>query len=264
MKPLYKWSGGKRNEIKLFKDFYPDNFSTYVEPFFGAGAVFFDLNFDRNVINDIHPESINFLNEIKLGNGKEIHSLMSKFNNDEETYYFVRDKFVPSNNTEKAFVFFYLRKTCFRGMLRYNSSGKFNIPFGRYKGFSYDELLDEEYHEILSKTEIYNKDYKEIFETYNSEDNFFFLDPPYDSPFTDYGYCKFDRENQIELSDVFKRTRNKCLMIISETDFIRELYDGYIVGAYDKKYAFKIYDGRVGDEIDKQHLIIANYEIKNK
>jgi DNA adenine methylase len=48
-------------------------------------------------------------------------------------------------------------------------------------------------------------------------------------------------------------------MIIGKTKFIEEQYNGYIVGEYDKKYKFKIYDGRVGDEINTKHLIIKNY-----
>ena len=61
LKPLCKWSGGKRDEIKTFKQFYPKNFKRFIEPFVGGGAVYFDLNFDgENVINDIHPDLINF------------------------------------------------------------------------------------------------------------------------------------------------------------------------------------------------------------
>ena len=57
----------------------------------------------------------------------------------------------------------------------------------------------------------------------------------------------------------FKNTNIKCLMIIGKTDFICDLYKDYIVGEYDKAYKFKIYGGRVGDEINKKHLIIKNY-----
>ena len=84
MLPLYKWSGGKRNEIKLFKEFYPKNYELYIEPFFGAGAVYFELLPEKAIINDIHPESINFLNQIKNGKAKEIYDLMSEFPNDEK------------------------------------------------------------------------------------------------------------------------------------------------------------------------------------
>jgi DNA adenine methylase len=260
MKPMIKWSGGKTREIVNFKEFYPEGFARYVEPFVGGGAVFFDLNFEKdNVINDIHPDLINFYNQIKLGNGKAIYDYMENHLNDEEVYYFVRDEFEPKNDIEKAFQFYYLRKTCYRGMLRYNKKGKFNIPFGRYKTMNYSDLLDEDYKKLLERTEIYNTSFEDIFDKYNGEENFFFLDPPYDSVFTDYGYCKYDRENHLQLHEKFINTKSKCLMVIGETEFITELYKDYIKDKFHKKYSFKIHSGRVGNEIDNYHLIITNY-----
>ena len=87
-----------------------------------------------------------------------------------------------------------------------------------------------------------------------------FLDSPYDSEFTYYGYCKFGKEEQTKLSNLFKQTKIRCLMIIGKTKFIEDLYKDYIVGEYDKKYKFKLYSGRVGDEINTKHLIIKNYK----
>ena len=86
-----------------------------------------------------------------------------------------------------------------------------------------------------------------------------FLDPPYDSEFTDYGYCKFGKEEHKKLADLFKSTSIKCLLVIGKTDFIVSLYKDYIVDEYDKKYRFKLHSGRVGDEINTKHLIIKNY-----
>lgn len=259
MKPIVKWSGGKAKEIKMFKEYYPKNFKRFIEPFVGGGAVFFDLENDNNVINDVHNDLINFYNQIKNGHSLDIYNLMSSYENNEKDYYFLRDKFTPSNDIERAFVFFYLRKTCFRGMLRYNKKGKFNVPFGRYKTYDFEILKDKRYENILKNTEILSVDFSNIFYAYNSEENFVFLDPPYDSTFTDYGYCIYDKNKHIELAEIFKSTKNKCLMVIGETDFIKDLYKDYIVNRYHKKYAFKIYDRRVGNEIDNHHLIIKNY-----
>ena len=83
-----------------------------------------------------------------------------------------------------------------------------------------------------------------------------FLDPPYDSEFTDYGYCSFGKEEHEKLAECFKNTKIKCLMIIGKTDFISNLYKDYIVDEYDKKYRFKLHSGRVGNEINTKHLII--------
>jgi DNA adenine methylase len=87
-----------------------------------------------------------------------------------------------------------------------------------------------------------------------------FLDPPYDSEFNDYGFDDFNRQSQVELSEIFKTTQNKCMVVLGGSSFIRELYDGYIVHEYPKNYAFKIYGGRVGSEINVNHLVICNYE----
>ena len=89
--------------------------------------------------------------------------------------------------------------------------------------------------------------------------NFMFLDPPYDSKFTNYGYCKFGKEEHEKLAECFKKTKIRCLMIIGKTELISNLYSDYIVDEYDKKYRFKLHSGRVGNEIDTKHLIIKNY-----
>jgi DNA adenine methylase len=144
-------------------------------------------------------------------------------------------------------------------MLRYNKNGKFNIPFGRYKTINYEALNNKDYETLLSRTQILCKSFEYIFENYNDENNFMFLDPPYDSEFTDYGYCQFGKKEQEKLAKLFKETKIKCLMVIGKTTFIQELYKDYIVDEYDKNYRFKLYDGRVGDEINTKHLVIKNY-----
>lgn len=269
MKPLCKWSGGKRNEIPNFSSYYPKNYTTYIEPFIGGGAVYFDLNFkEKNVINDVHPDLINFYKMIAEGHSNEIYNLVKSWGISEKDYYWVRgggkrckdgNCFTPQNNIEKAAQFYYLRKTCFRGMIRYNSDGEFNIPYGKYKTVDFEDLKKVEYQNLLMRTEVNLGNYKNIFERYNSSENFVFLDPPYDSEFNDYGFDDFNQQSQRELAEIFKTTKNKCMMIIAETPLIRELYNDYIVQTYPKKYSFKIYGGRVGNEIDKNHLIILNY-----
>jgi DNA adenine methylase len=178
---------------------------------------------------------------------------MEQTPNNEASYYNVRDIMLVNDTLTSAQRFYYQRKTCFRGMSRYNKNGKFNIPFGRYKTINYETLKNKNYETLLSRTHILCKSFEYIFENYNDEN------PPYDSEFTDYGYCQFDRKEQEKLAKCFKETQIKCLMIIGKTAFIQELYKDYIVDEYDKQYRFKLYDGRVGDEINTKHLIIKNY-----
>jgi DNA adenine methylase len=259
LKPLIKWSGGKSDEIKMFEKYFPENYSRYIEPFVGGGSVYFYLNPINAVISDVHTELIDLYKSIGNGKNQEIYEFMKQTPNDENTYYKVRDEMEINDELDIAKRFYYQRKTCFRGMLRYNKNGKFNIPFGRYKSINYSELINQDYETLLGRTEILNKGFDYIFENYNDENNFMFLDPPYDSEFTDYGYCQFGKEEQKKLALLFKNTKIKCLMIIGKTKFIEELYNGYIVAEYDKKYRFKLYDNRIGDEINTKHLIIKNY-----
>jgi DNA adenine methylase len=155
LKPLFKWSGGKHDELNNIVKHIPDNYDRYVEPFVGGGSLFFHLYpIDKNpVINDIHNELIMFYKKMK-SNPHDIYEFMEQHPNNEEEYYIVRD--LP----ESAERFYYLRKTCYRGMLRYNTKQKFNIPYGRYKTCNFSQLEIPEYKKLLSKTKILNTDSK--------------------------------------------------------------------------------------------------------
>lgn len=260
LKPIIKWSGGKSDEIKKFESHLPNEYNTYIEPFIGGGALFFKLNPKKAVINDVHKELIDFYNAIKNGKSKDIYEFMKEHPNNEEEYYKVRDELNINDYLDNAKRFYYLRKTCYRGMLRYNKKGKFNIPFGRYKTYNYEDLMNKDYEDLMKRTEIHNSSFEDIFKKYNKSKNFMFLDPPYDSEFTDYGYCSFGKDEHKKLAKCFKKTKIKCLMVIGKTEFIEKLYDGYIVDEYDKNYRFKLHSGRVGNEINTKHLVIKNYK----
>jgi len=259
LKPIVKWSGGKKDELTKILPHIPVEYNTYLEPFIGRGALYFHLNPNKAVINDVHKELIDFYQSIKNGDSNKIYEFMKEHPNNEETYYKVR-AYKSNECLENAKRFYYLRKTCFRGMLRYNKKGEFNIPFGRYKTYNFEDIKNIKYEQLLKRTDIFNKDFEYIFENFNDENNFMFLDPPYDSEFTDYGYCSFGKDEHLKLAKCFKETKIKCLMIIGKTQFINDLYKDYIVEEYDKKYRFKLHSGRIGDEINTKHLVIKNYK----
>jgi len=258
LKPLYKWPGGKAREIPIIEKHLPENFEVYIEPFFGGGALFFHLEHSNNVINELNSEVTNFLNLIKQGRGREIHNALSLLSNTEKAFYDVR-AWEPEDDLDKAVRFYYMRKTCFRGMMRYNSSGGFNVPYGNYKTYKFDELLEKSYNELLQSTTILNGDYKKVFDTYDDENAFCFLDPPYHNVFSNYTSDGFDDEEHVKLADCFKASEMKCLMIIGKTDLIEKLYKGYIVEEYGKKYSITRTTKEkktVGESI---HLVVRNY-----
>lgn len=260
MKPFIKWSGGKSDEIDLFQKHIPTDYDLYLEAFIGGGAVFFHMEPQHAVISDVHPELIDLYKSIQQGHSKEIYDFMETHPNTEDTYYHVRDKMTIQTPLDNVKRFYYLRKTCYRGMMRYNRNGGFNIPFGRYKKINYSDLNDPKYAQLLQRTEVSCCDFSTIFQKYNDRRYFMFLDPPYDSTFTDYGYCQFGEKEHRQLVECISNTKTRCLMVIGKTPLIEELYGDMIVEEYPKKYRFKLHSGRIDDKINTTHVVIKNYD----
>lgn len=164
----------------------------------------------------------------------------------------------------QAAVFFFIREYCYSSMFRYNRKGEFNVPYG---GISYnrkdfqkkvDHLLSDEIAAKLCSAEISCEDFETFINRLNlTEDDYIFLDPPYDTDFSTYAQNKFGREEQKRLCECLKRTPAKILLIIKNTDFIYNLYkDDFKITSFDKKYmvSFKNRNDR-----DTEHLIITNY-----
>lgn len=130
-------------------------------------------------------------------------------------------------------------------MFRYNAKGEFNVPYG---GISYnrkdfqkkiDYLFSKEITSKLADTDIYCEDFETFIKSLNlTEDDFIFLDPPYDSRFSTYAQNKFGQEEQIRLCECLKKTPAKILLIIKNTDLIFDLYNNkyFEMTSFDKKY----------------------------
>lgn len=286
MKPLLKYRGGKSREIKEFIHFLPKHYDRYVEPFAGGASLFFYLEPSRAIINDINPQLIDFYTSVRDNYDQlkaELSGLECEYrsnqceyenakksapstdcsvkNKNEALYYRIRDMY--NNKIEKehldATLYYFINKLSFSGMLRFNSKGEYNVPFGRYKNFN-TEPISKDCQRLLQRTEILQLDYSEIFKRC-TEDDFVFLDPPYDCIFTDYGNIHqddFSRESHIILANEFKKLPARTMMIIGKTDFIEELYQPYIMGQYSKQYAVNI---RNRFKSKSEHLIITNYDI---
>lgn len=178
----------------------------------------------------------------------------------EPLYYQIRDMF--NDLTEKkysdALLYFFINKTAYSGMIRYNAKGEFNVPYGRYAKLN-TSLVTKSHSKLLANTEIYNLDYSEIFKMTTKED-FMFLDPPYDCIFSDYGNVEhkdgFDERNHIELANLYKRLKCKALMVIGRTPLTEKLYGDMIVDEYGKSYAVNI---RNRFKSEANHILISNH-----
>ncbi|MBT7558185.1 DNA adenine methylase [Candidatus Woesearchaeota archaeon] len=238
-KPFVKWVGGKRQLLKQFKlmDLYPPkgfnpSKAKYFEPFVGGGAVFFDLLPQKAVLSDLNNELVTTYNVIKNDVEKLIKSLKKyKYNKD---YFLKIRKKDPEklSDIERASRFIYLNKTCFNGMYRVNSSGKFNVPFGNQKN---PLICDEEnllkVKSALKNVKIIKQDYKQVLKSAKKGD-FVYFDPPYypinrTSSFTGYTANGFFEKEQEELRDAYFELHKKgCFVMLSNsnTEFIDKLY----------------------------------------
>jgi DNA adenine methylase len=243
IKPYLKWAGGKRQLLSEIKKYFPGDISscTYYEPFLGAGAVFFDLQPKKAVINDSNTQLILTYTTIKE-NVEKLISLLKKYKNknDEEYFYEMRNldrdiaRFSKLTDVEKAARIIFLNKTCFNGLYRVNSQGLFNVPYGRYKNPAIcEEIVLRQISSYLNTNDIAitNNDFEYAVMPADKE-SFIYFDPPYHSPdkthFTGYHAGGFDEKEQRRLRDVMIKMTNrgvKCLLSNSDTEYIRELYD---------------------------------------
>lgn len=164
----------------------------------------------------------------------------------------------------RAAVFFFVREYCYSSMFRYNANGEFNVPYG---GISYnrkdfgkkiDYLLSEEVNAKLRGADIHCEDFEVFLENLQlTEEDFIFLDPPYDSDFSTYAQNEFGRAEQKRLCECLKRTKAKILLVIKNTDFIYNLYkDDFHITSFDKKYMVSFMNR---NDRKAEHLVITNY-----
>lgn len=209
--PVVKWVGGKRQILDEIIPHIPQKFSTYYEPFLGGGAVLFELQPKKAIINDINSELINLYHVIKT-NVDELIEDLKKHKNEKDYFYKIRelDRNKECYNSltpiEKASRIIYLNKTCYNGLFRVNRAGQFNTPFGNYKNPNIvNEFTLRAVSKYFNKAQITFtcKDFDEALKGIR-KGAFVYLDPPYDpvsdtSSFTGYDKGGFDRNEQIRL-----------------------------------------------------------------
>lgn len=283
MKPMIKYRGGKSKEIPHIMWHIPRFKGRYIEPFFGGGALYFYLEPREAIINDINTKLMAFYSGVRDDYDNlrieldEIERLYSDNRHDfdvlktlhpnervedrnEELYYHIRDMYngLAEKEYSDALLYYFINKTAYSGMIRYNAKGEFNVPFGRYQNIN-TKLITREHHRLLNRTQLFNCDFEEIFNM-ACEDDFMFLDPPYDCIFSDYGNEEyrdgFTEASHRRLAEAFKNLPCKTLMVIGRTPLTEELYDGYIIENYEKKYAVNI---RNRFKSEATHIIVANY-----
>ncbi len=298
-KPFLKWVGGKRQllsqlDAMLPKELYKENF-TYIEPFVGGGAMYFYMmqkfpNIRKVVINDINKRLIDAYRIIKddveglvliLSNLQNDYMSLKSEESRKEYYLLQRDRFNNSNLDllETTSLLIFLNRTCFNGLYRENSKGKFNVPFGRYANpaICNKEVLYAD-SELLNKKEIVilNGNFTNTFEHLDDKSlNFFYFDPPYrplstTSSFNSFVKEDFNDDSQRELADFCRKLslKDNVLWMLSNADcssknpedtFFETLYEGNDI---QRVYATRAVNANPNKRGKLTELLIRNYTTK--
>ncbi len=299
VKPFLKWAGGKTQLLDAFECRFPRELkdrrlSRYVEPFVGGGAVFFAINqkygFETSHICDSNEELILAYRVVKTKVDALIDTLRLLEMNYYETpveerstlFYSIREDFnirrkktdfkhYHSSWIQRTAELIFLNHTCYNGLFRVNSQGRFNVPFGRYKNPGIlDEYTLTEASASLQNTEISTGDFTTC-EKFVDDDTFVYLDPPYrplnrTSKFTSYSKTGFSDADQVRLAEFFKTIDHRgAKVMLSNSDpknedpddsFFDSLYSGYQVDRVPAKRTINCNGERRGDISE---LIITNY-----
>ncbi len=259
MKPFVKWQGGKRRELDHIRPYIPSNVSNIAEPFCGGAAVAFD-NEGIAFLNDSNPNLINLYqvlaNPAHFGYISDyISSLKASPQLLEEKYYAARELINSNEGTgvERAIAFLILRQQCFSGMERYNKSGGFNVPWGRYKSFSCQ--LSIEHHNFLRAATITCGNALDHLDTLPA-DTFVFLDPPY---LDRAGYQDGDGgyDMHAELAVKLQLLDLPFLIVHSDHEFYRMAYENFNITEVPVKYSQQ-WKGRERPDAAVKHLYISN------
>lgn len=272
LSPVVKWVGGKRQLLNDIIPLLPDHFSTYVEPFVGGGALLFEIQPKKAIVNDLNHELINLYKVIK-DNPNELLLLLEEheLNNSEEYFYQIRaldrsKSYDDMSDVEKAARIIYLNKTCYNGLFRVNQSGQFNSPYGKYKNPNIVNkpvvLAMANYFQNNNIT-LLNGDYKMALKKLR-KGAFVYFDPPYmpissSSSFTGYTENGFDKKQQIELKEECDKLNSrgiKFLLSNSDHPFIRDLYKDYEIITVRAKRSINSNSNKRG-EINE--VLVRNY-----
>ncbi len=297
-KPFLKWAGGKRQLIPQLTKLLPNKLYEkdfiYIEPFVGGGAMLFFMlqrfpNIKKVIINDINKKLTDAYRIIKddaEGLVLMLTNLENEYNNlkvedsRKEFYLNQRERFNEANLDllEMTALLIFLNRTCFNGLYRENSKGKFNVPFGRYSNptiCNADVLYADS--ELLNKyeIEILTGDFSNTAQ-YTDEDriSFFYFDPPYrplsaTSSFKSFVKEDFDDDSQRELSNFCRQLalKENVLWMLSNSDcssknpkdtFFEELYKGFDI---QRVFASRSVNANASKRGRLTELLIRNYKL---
>ncbi|HVH29585.1 MAG TPA: Dam family site-specific DNA-(adenine-N6)-methyltransferase [Vicinamibacterales bacterium] len=230
LRPPLKWAGGKRWQVPHLRPLWGAHaHRRLVEPFCGGLAVTLGLMPSRALLNDANPHLINFYRWLQKGFRVDL-----AMENDEAAFYQYRDRFNAlltagqGTSREAAALFYYLNRTGYNGLCRFNSKGGFNVPFGRYARIGYVRDFAH-YRDVLADWVFMCSDLEAVPLEHS---DFVYADPPYDVEFTHYAKDGFTWDDQQRTAEWLARHRGPVVLVNQATNRIEKLYRrlGYDVG----------------------------------
>lgn len=255
VEPILKWAGGKRQILDDIKRRMPASYGSFYEPFFGGGAVFFDIQPSSGRINDMNTRLINFYKVVR-DKPEELIEISKTFKDPEsdpdpnlrynaqnrkgksidEYYYQQRELFNCRPNNEQfdrvkeAALLLYLNRTCYNGLYRENQSGGFNTPIGRYS--NPDWVREEQIRAaspVLEPVSIDNTDFTYLTDHCDKGD-LVYLDSPYKpmsatEDFVEYNADGFGKEDQERLLEFAEKLDNAGVNVVLSNSGV--MYDKY-------------------------------------
>jgi DNA adenine methylase len=222
VRPPLKWAGGKRWQVPHLRPLWePHTQRRIVEPFCGGLAVTLGLLPARALLNDTNPHLINFYRWLQRGLCTTL-----RMENDEGLFYEHRDRFNVllreggAESAEAAALFYYLNRTGFNGLCRFNRQGEFNVPFGRYTRIGYTRDFSE-YQPVFEGWSFRHGDIEAV---PLRKGDFVYADPPYDVEFTQYAKDGFSWEDQKRTAAFLRRHAGPVVLVNQATPRIEKLY----------------------------------------
>lgn len=220
--PPLKWAGGKRWLLPYLRPVWENhNYRRLVEPLCGGMAVSLGLVPERALLNDINKHVIYFYRWLQKG-----FVIESELVNKSDAYYNKRKRFNQlvhkgeSDSKEASEIFYYLNRTGYNGLCRFNRKGEFNVPFGSYKRINYVyEFL--EYQDLFSYWQFESASFMDL---EIEDDDFIYADPPYDVDFRQYSRHGFEWTDQIQLAEWLADHPGPVVLSNQATSRIVKLY----------------------------------------
>jgi len=233
-KPFLKWAGSKYRYLDTILASLPAA-TRLIEPFTGSGAIFINSNYKNYLLAEQNNDLITLFHCLQSEGLQFIdycEQLFSNYNNCAERYYQFREEFNQCQpSRQRAALFLYLNRHGYNGLCRYNQSGIYNVPFGRYRKPYFPRNEMTFFHEKCQKTIFLHSDFRQTF-TLAKAGDIIYCDPPYvplsaSANFSSYTDKVFGETDQIELAQLAMLSANQGISVIisnHDTPFTRLHY----------------------------------------